>query len=186
MEDAKIIDLYFARSEEAISETDKKYGAYCRKISNNILADVRDVEESVSDAYMHAWESIPPERPKIFSAWLARVVRNISINKLNHNTAEKRGGGQTGAVLSELEECLPSPCGIDTAIESALITSAVEKFLRSLTPEKRVMFVRRYWYLDPLKDIAAGAGISEKYAASLLFRMRRSLKEFLEKEGITI
>ncbi|MBQ7500707.1 MAG: RNA polymerase sigma factor [Clostridia bacterium] len=186
MEDNEIIELYFARSEDAVAETDKKYGAYCRRISSNILADKRDVEECVSDTYLKTWNSIPPERPALLSAFLARIIRNISINKYRYLSAEKRGGGLLTVILSELGECIPSRSGVEKDIESARITEVIDGFLRSLSDEKRNIFILRYWYSEPISEISKIFRISESKAASVLHRVRKALKKRLEEEGISL
>ena len=184
MEDRRIIDLYWARSEEAISETARKYGRYCRAIARNILNNDEDAEECVSDAYLRLWNAIPPARPNRLQTYLGRIVRNLSLNKREKASAEKRGAGQIPLILDELAECIPDDSDGEAVTESILIKDVLDRFLDTLSPEARKIFVRRYWYMSSLKEIAAEYGISEGNAAVSLLRTRMKLKTVLEKEGI--
>ncbi|MGN0651091.1 MAG: RNA polymerase sigma factor [Oscillospiraceae bacterium] len=186
MEDEKIIELYFARSESAIAETSAKYGAFFRRISRNILCSAQDAEECVNDAYLKAWNSIPPQKPAKLQAYLARIVRNLSINRLKSLTAEKRGGGESPLALAELEECIPADDTVSRECERAELSAALERFLQGLPEEKRRVFLQRYWYFVPVKDIAALGGMSESKVKSMLLRTRTQLRQFLEKEEISI
>jgi len=183
MDDRQIVELYFARSEQAIEETRKKYGRYCRYIAKNVLGSDEDAEECENDTYLRAWESIPPNRPEKLSAFVGRIVKNLALNRLEARHAKKRSG-QAELALSELEECLPDTSG-DPADELAL-RDAVNGFLDSLPKLTRVIFVRRYWYLSPIKDIASDYGIGESRVKVTLMRTRARLKEHLTKEGISI
>ncbi|MBR3059418.1 MAG: sigma-70 family RNA polymerase sigma factor [Oscillospiraceae bacterium] len=184
MEDSRIIDLYWARSEEALSETARKYGRYCHSIARNILNNDEDAEECVSDAYLRAWNAIPPARPARLQTWLGRIVRNLSLNKREKALAEKRGAGQLPLILDELAECIPDGPDGEALTESILIRDVLDRFLEALPPEARKIFVRRYWYLSSLGEIAEEYGISEGSAAVSLLRTRMKLKSVLEKEGI--
>ena len=184
MEDNQIIDLYWARSEEAISETAKKYDRYCRAIARNILNNDEDAEECVSDAYLRLWNAVPPARPNRLQTYLGRIVRNLSLNKREKASAEKRGAGQIPLILDELAECIPDDPDGDAVTESILIKDVLDRFLDTLFPEARQIFVRRYWYMSSLKEIAEEYGISEGNAAVSLLRTRTKLKSMLEKEGI--
>lgn len=184
MEDSRIIDLYWARSEEALSETARKYGRYCHSIARNILNNDEDAEECVSDAYLRAWNAIPPARPARLQTWLGRIVRNLSLNKREKALAEKRGAGQLPLILDELAECIPDGPDGEALTESILIRDVLDRFLEALPPEARKIFVRRYWYLSSLREIAEEYGISEGSAAVSLLRTRMKLKSVLEKEGI--
>lgn len=186
MDDEKIIELYFARSETAISETAAKYGAFFRGLSRNILCSAQDAEECVNDAYLKAWNSIPPHRPSKLQAYLGRIVRNLSINRLKSITAEKRGGGEMPLALSELEECIPAADTIGRERDRAELSEALDRFLKSLPEENRGVFLRRYWYLVPVKEIAEQCGMSESKVKSMLLRTRNRLKQFLEKEDIAL
>ena len=184
MSDREIIALYFARAECAIEETDRIYGRYCRNISFEILRDIQDSEEIVNDTYLKTWNSIPPKDPPSLKNFLGRIVRGLSINRLEYNNAQKRGGGQLDAVLSELEGCIPS---YDEQYEDGEeIRQIIDSFLRSLSPEKRRIFIRRYWYMSPLSDIADDMGVSDGKIKMILMRLRRELKKQLEEKGVTI
>ena len=186
MEDSRIVALYFARSEEALSETARKYGRYCHAIARSILESDEDAEECVSDAYLRAWNAIPPARPARLQTWLGRIVRNLALNKREKASAEKRGAGQLPLILDELEECIPADTREDAVTESILIKDVLDRFLAALSPEARKIFVRRYWYMSSLKEIASEYGISEGSAAVSLLRTRRKLRTVLEKEGIQL
>lgn len=182
MEDEKIIELYFNRSEAAIEETSQKYGSYCRAIANNILGSYEDSEECENDGYRVLWERIPPERPAYFKGFLGRIVRNLALNRYDYNTAKKRNG-KFHVVLSELEECIPSKISLEQQVEEREISKEITLFLKSIEKEKRIIFVRRYWFSDSIEDIALGFGISESKVKSILFRTRKKLKIHLEREG---
>ena len=184
MDDIELISLYWDRSERAIIETDKKYGKYCRKIAYNILYNIEDSEECVNDTYLNAWNSIPDDRPEIFLAYLGKITRNLSINLYNKKKAKKRGSGEVEKVLSELENIIPSKTSVDSEIESDLISEKINEFLWTLKKEHRMIFVRRYWYLDSIKDIGKKMQISESKIKSILFRIRKKLKAYLEEEEI--
>ena len=186
MEDDKIIDLYWERSETAISETSEKYGRYCLYIANNILHNDEDATECVNDTYLGAWNAMPPQRPNRLSTFLGKITRNISLNRFKQYRAEKRGFGQTSLVLSELEDCIPAADNVEKAVDEMDLVESINRFLYALPDAKRKVFVRRYWYLSPIRDIAEQYGISESKTASMLFRMRNELKNHLEKEGIDL
>ena len=186
MDDHQIIELYWNRSEDAITQTDHKYGAYCRTISMNILHNQQDAEECVSDAYLAVWNSIPPQRPLMFSAFLGKITRNISLHLWQKNHAAKRGGGDTGLILSELEECLSDARTLEDALDSRMIGRMLNSFLEILPQEQRVVFVWRYWYADSIEEIAARMQLSPSKVTSMLFRLRKKLRTYLEKEGISI
>ena len=183
MDDNRIIELFWSRSEEAISETQKKYGAYCRYIAKNVLGSDEDAEECVNDTYLKVWNSVPPARPQNFSAFIGTVARNLALNKLDFKIAKKMGA-QTNLALSELEEVIPDSKK-DPSDELAL-RDALNGFLSSLPRLTRMMFVRRYWYLSPIREIARDYGVSESRVKVTLMRTRNRLKEHLEKEGINI
>ena len=182
--DSEIIRLYFERSESAIEETDRVYGKYCRYISFEILRSREDSEEIVNDTYLNTWNSIPPKNPPSLKNFLGKIVRGLSINRLEYNNAQKRGDGRIDAVLDELQGCIPS---YDEKYEdNELIRKVINNFLRSLQNEKRKIFVRRYWYLSPISDIANDFGMSEGKIKMILMRLRKDLKKMLEKEGVTV
>ena len=186
MDDSKIIDLFWERSETAISETSKKYSRYCHSISFNILHNNEDSEECVNDTYFRAWNAIPPKRPNSLATFLGKITRNLSLDKYKQYNAEKRGFGQTEIVLSELDEIVPSASSLERAIEEYEIETVLNRFLKSLPKQKRIVFIRRYWYLMPIKEIAEQTNESESQVKSMLFRTRSALKIFLEKEDIVI
>lgn len=186
MKDSEIIDLYWARSERAIAATAEQYGGYCHTVAYNILGDRRDAEECVNDALLRAWNAIPPHRPRQLAAFLGKITRNLSLNRYQHSRAEKRGRGQVELALEELEDCIPGGRPVDQAAEELALAEALNRFLRAQPEKRRSIFVLRYWYLYPVQEIAARYGMRETGTASLLFRMRKELKAFLEKEGILI
>ena len=185
MEDEAILDLYFARDERAVVETDRKYGGYCFTLANSILHNEQDAEETVSDTYLKAWRSIPPKRPSILKMFLAKITRNLAFSRWRKYTAEKRGGGTYTALLEEWRDCLPDTDGRD-ADDDLTVQEALNRFLRRLPADRRRIFVRRYWYGDPIREIAAAYGGSESRIKMQLSRTRQELKEFLEKESIAI
>ncbi len=185
MEDSAIIDLYWARNEQAISETRRKYGAYCSAIARRLLGSPEDAEECVSDTWHAAWNAMPPERPGSLRAWLGRVVRNLSLARWNREHRQKRDRGVT-ELLSELEDCLPAPATAETALEARELGRALDAWLAGLTQADRRLFLRRYWYGLSLKDLARGTGMKPDQLAQRMFRLRRSLREALEKEGIDL
>lgn len=185
MDDSKIIELYMNRDETAISETERQYGAYCRTIASNILSIQEDAEECVNDAYLTAWNRIPPEHPDSLRAWLGRVTRNSALNKWNREHARKRYNGIT-MLLDELAECVPSSDTREAAEESRSISLCISTWLLTLPEEDRKLFVRRYWYGEPLNDLAASYKTSSQAIAQKMYRLRRALKAALEKEDIRI
>lgn len=186
MEDKQIVELYWKRSEEAVAETEKKYGNYCYHISYNILFCNEDAEECVNDTYIRAWNAMPPTKPNRLSAFLGKITRNLSLDRYEKYHAEKRGVGQTDVVLDELQECLSSAeNSLDIADDLAL-KDALNRFLHSLPEKKRKIFVRRYWYLSSVKEIAQDYRMSESRVKMSLLRTRNNLKNFFEREGIRI
>lgn len=184
MKDHEIIDLYWKRLENAISATAEKYGKYCHSISYNILHSREDAEECVNDTWLGAWKSMPPQRPECLSAYLGKITRNLSLNRFKQYNAQKRGLGQTELVLSELEDCIPARTDVEQAVEEMILVKSINQFLWEQPEQKRNLFIRRYWYLSPIREIAENYGMSESKVSSLLFRMRNKLREHLEKDGI--
>ena len=184
MDDEKIVQLYWNRDEQAIPATSEKYGAYCASIARNILGNPEDAEECVNDTWLGAWKSMPPHRPERLSAFFGKITRNLSLNRFKKYSAEKRGYGQTELVLSELEDCISDNTSVEQIIDEQILVQSLNEFLYAQPEQKRNIFIRRYWYLYPVRDIATAYGISESKVASLLFRMRNDLKTHLEKEGI--
>ena len=183
MEDNEIIELFWQRSQQAIVETDNKYGRRLKTLSMNILHDREDVEECVNDTYHAAWNTLPPEKPNYFFAYLARLTRNFSFGKYDYYHAQKRC--VTVVELSdEIENCIPSPNDLEQKMDSKEIGRIISEFLYKQPVEMRNVFVRRYWYMDSIKDISCIFHISESKVKSILFRMRNKLREHLEKEDI--
>lgn len=186
MDDEKIIGLYLDRSELAISETAKKYGRYCHYIAFNILHSDEDAEECVNDTYFRTWNAIPPKQPNRLQTFLGKITRNLSLNKWEKISAEKRGSGQVELVLDELMQCIPSDRSAENVVEDMLIKEIIDKFLDDLSSDERKIFVRRYWYISSVKEIAKEYGFSESKVTVSLFRTRKKLKKILEKEGVML
>lgn len=186
MNDNQIIDLFFERSEEAISVTADKYGRYCYTIAHNILNDAEDSEECVNDTYLKAWESIPPKRPEKLAAFLGKLTRNLAIDRYRYYASKKRCEGQIMLALDELAECVPASDDTEKAVTDKELTEVLNRFLADLPAEKRQIFMRRYWYMSQVKDIAEDFGISESKVKMTLLRLRNKLKQILEREGIVL
>ena len=186
LEDSKIIDLYWARKEQALAETDAKYGNYCRTIARNILRNFEDTEECVSDTWLHAWNSMPPQRPGILSAFLGRITRNLSFDRCKYQQAAKRGGGALPLALDELGECIPASGRVEHELEQKELAAAIDRFLRTLPEKDCNLFLRRYWYIDSISVIADRYGMKENTVKSILFRTREKLRKFLGEEGIAV
>lgn len=185
MEDEKIIGLYWNRKEEAISETSSKYGKLCFFIANNILASHEDSEECVNDTYLGVWNAIPVQRPSRFSVFVSRITRNLALKKYEYLHAEKRN---SDAVCSfeELDDCVSGKEYIENAVENRLIEQTVNTFLWRQEQEKRNIFIRRYWYFESIESICKRTGYSQSKIKSLLFNMRKKLRDYLESEGIEV
>lgn len=184
MDDGKIVELYHARDESAIRESDQKYGRYCLSVAYGILGNHEDAQECVSDTYLRAWNAMPPHRPENLRTFLGKITRNLSLDRLDHLSAEKRGAGESPAVLEEIAQCIPAANADET--DGAILKEAIDRFLASLPTGTRKIFVRRYWYMDPVKEIAARYGVSESKVKVTLFRTRNRLRKHLEKEGIAL
>ena len=183
MDDQSIVALYWDRSEQAIAETDRKYGAYCYSIAYHALANNEDAEESVSDTYMAAWNQLPPHRPSILATFLGKITRRISINRWKAKNTAKRGGGQITLTLEELDDCVDGKQNIERAYESHELVWAFNRFLETLPETERDVFLRRYWFFDPIADIAESFGFAQSKVTSMLYRTRGKLRKQLEKEG---
>ncbi len=183
MDDKAIVDLYWKRSEHAITETEAKYGRFCYSIAFNVLANNEDAEECVSDTYIAAWDAIPPHRPAFLMSFLGKLARRISINRYHEITAYKRGGGQVKLALDELAECISEGPGVEEIIISRESFSALNRFLAALPETERTVFVRRYFLLDPMGDIARSFHFSEAKVTSMLHRTRMKLRKALNEEG---
>lgn len=184
MEDEKIIELFWNRSESAISETAQKYGNYCYSIAYNILTNSEDAEESVSDTYMAAWKAMPPCRPSILATFLGKITRHLSIDRWRSRNRYKRGGGEIVLALEELEDCIADSQTVEMALERKQLAVVFNRFLDSLPEMERRVFLCRYWYLDPIADIAGYYGFSVSKVTSMLHRTRKKLRTTLEKEGL--
>ena len=185
MDDEKIIELFFNRSEQAIEEVDKKYGKTCHNISYNILHNKLDAEECVNDAYLGAWNAIPPARPNPLLTYLCKIVRNLSLKRYEFNTAIKRNSTYDVA-MEELESCLSSPESVESEIALKELTHIIENFLDSLSTENRVIFLRRYWFSDTYSDIAARVGMTEKNVSVRLTRIREKLRNYLTEREVLV
>ena len=184
MDDSTIIELFFARSEQAIRELDNKYSKVCHSLSYNILNSRQDAEECVNDAYLGAWNAIPPARPNPLPAFLCRIVRNLSLMRYHADMAAKRGGGSYTVALEELEGCLASPHTVEEDMEEQELVRLIEDFLETLSPENRVLFIRRYWFSDSYEEIAVRTGLSEKNVSVRLTRIRKQLRYYFEERGV--
>lgn len=156
MDDSSIVRLYWERSEEAITETDLKYGSYCHSIAYNILKNREDTEKSVSDTYLDAWNAMPPHRPSILATFLGKITRRISIDRWRVRSAYKRGGGEITLALEELEECVADTKNVEQELESRELTRSVNSFLDTLPTTNRQVFLCRYWYLESIQDMRSG------------------------------
>ena len=186
MNDNEIIELYFARSGDAVAETDRKYGRACRSTAYNILGSREDSEECTNDTYMKLWSVIPPERPAKLCAFIMRIVRNTAIDVCKKRGRLKNGYGFQTIALDEIAEFLPSADTVEDIVDRKKLLRSIEKFLFGLPKKRRVMFVRRYFYCSTYREIAADLHMTETAVTSALRRTREKLREHLEKEGIEI
>lgn len=186
MEDNQIIDLYWARSQQAIAESERKYGAYCHTIARGILDREEDAEECVNDTWFRAWNAMPPRRPNILSAFFARLTRNLSLDRWRLSRAAKRGGSQVEAALQELEDCLPDRHGPDEYLEASETAALISAFLRQQPELDRRLFVRRYFYMESTASLGTRFGLGQSQIKSRLHRTRQKLRAALEKEGIAV
>lgn len=184
MEGKEIIELFFKRDESAVEKTAETYGSYCKKIAMNILDSHEDSEECVNDAFLKAWELIPPNRPEKLSAFLGKLTRNLAINKLKYRSAEKRGSLKSDLILDELSEVISDNSSVELEQERKELIREINGFLRKLPGQKRNVFIRRYWYCDSVKEIAVSNGLSENNVSVILNRTRKKLKQHLEKKGM--
>lgn len=185
MEDQTIIELYWSRAEDAIAETAAKYGGLCRYIADNILGHPEDSEECVNDTYLGLWNAIPPARPERFSVYVGKVTRNLALKRCDYLTAEKRNP-EAACSLEELEDCVSGDDTVQSELERRRVEEAIGEFLRRQEADKRIVFLRRYWYFDSIGAICRRTGYSESKVKSMLFHTRRKLREHLEKEGIAV
>ena len=183
IEDEKIVELFFERSEQAIQELGNKYGKVCRKLSYNIVNNMQDAEECVNDAYLGAWNAIPPEKPDPLLTYLCKIVRNISLKMYYRKEAARRNSTYAIA-MEEIEACLAAPNTVETEFEARELARVIESFLDTLTAENRVIFMRRYWFSDSCKDIAKLVGLTEKNISVRLTRIRRKMKKYLDRKSV--
>ena len=185
MEDAAIIELFFQRSEQAIQALDEKYGTLCHSLSYNIVGDRQDAEECVNDAYLGAWNAIPPARPDPLLPYLLKIVRNISVGAYWRRTAAKRDSRYTVS-LQEIECCAAGAGEVEDAVDARELARSIEGFLDTLTAENRVIFLRRYWFADSCRDIAELVGLSEKSVSVRLVRIRQKKRQYLLEKGVSL
>lgn len=185
MDDKKIVELFFDRCEDAIHMTQKKYGKYCHSIAYNILRSNEDAEECVNDAYSKLWDTIPPKKPASLGGYVAKVTRNIALDRYDYNTAQKRDQNAS-VIYEEFENCLPAAQDGMPLSDRIALKTAINGFLSSLMSQDRIIFMRRYWYFNDIKRIARDLEVSESYVKITLFRLRAKMKLYLEKEGINI
>jgi RNA polymerase sigma-70 factor (ECF subfamily) len=183
VDDSRIVELYCQRNTDAIKETDIKYGAYCFAIADNILHNKEDSEECVNDTWLNTWNAIPPQKPKTLRMFLAKITRNLSFNRFNARSTEKRGGGEIVLVLDELAECLASESDVENEYEAKELGQCIRKFVRALPERDGNVFVRRYFFAEPVVEIAKRYGLTDNNVMVILSRTRKKLKTHLIKEG---
>ena len=186
LNDERIVRLYWDRDEGAISATAEKYGKYCAAIAQNIIGVREDAEECVNDTYLRAWNSMPPHKPQVLSAFLGKITRNLAFDRYKRRAADKRGGGEMSAVLDELSELISDTEELEDALYKKELISAINVFLGTLSSDKRCIFVRRYWYADSVSDIAVRLGKKEGAVSMMLGRLRRQLRDYLTERGFSV
>ena len=184
MTDLRIIELFFARDESAIRESNTKYGSYCHSAAKRVLGDDLDAEECVNDTWLAAWNRIPPEKPSDLCAFLSRIAHNIAVDRLRKRTAAKRGGGESALILDELDECIEGSAGADTELLNKELSAAVNGFIKRLPKRDREMFIARYSMSYEISEISGAFGYGENYVRAVLSATRKKLKEYLNKEGL--
>lgn len=183
MEDSEILALFQKRNERAIEEAAYAHGGLCRCLALHILGDWQDAEECLSDTLLAAWNTIPPQQPERLASYLARITRNLALKRLRDRQRLKRGGGQAELVFEELDECIPSGNSVEEQIEQKELAKVLERFLRGLPETERRLFLCRYWYFESVKELSLRFGCRESKVKSMLFRTRKKLKNYLNKEG---
>ena len=186
LEDNRIVQLYWERSKEAVPATASKYGKYCTSIAMNITGSREDAEECVNDVYLNAWNSMPPHRPEVLSAFLGKLTRNISFNRYKYNAAEKRGGGELPLVFDELAGFVSGKENVECEFDRKELVKAIDAFLAALPPVKRSIFVCRYWYTDSISSIAVRHGMKEGAVSMTLNRLRAKLRKYLSERGFEL
>ena len=183
MDDEKIVQLYFDRNEEAISVTADKYGNYCTSIANNILGNIETAKECVNDTYYNTWNSIPPYRPRVLSAFLGKITRNLAFNRYKHDTADKRGNGELPAVLDELSDLVSCNDNVEQIYDYKMLVENINEFLGKLPTVKRNIFICRYWYAYSVDNIAKRYGKTVSAVTMILSRLRKQLQDYLIERG---
>lgn len=186
MDDNRIIQLYWDRNEQAIRITSEKYGHYCKSIARNILNNDEDAEECVNDTYWKAWNAMPTQWPEQLATFLGKITRNLSFNRYKYNRAGKRGGGEITLVLDELADCVSDTDNVEQILDHQELIKAINVFIRSLSTEKRNLFVRRYWYADSVSEIAKDYGMLQGSVSKALERTRKQLKKYLSERGFEL
>lgn len=186
MEDETILDLYFDRNEQAVVETDRKYGGYCFSLANSILNDRQDAEETVSDTYLKVWDTIPPKRPNVLKLFLAKITRNLAFSRWRKYTAEKRGGGEMELVLEELAGCLAAPGSVEDRMNGQELARTIRAFLNTLPVREQDIFLRRYFFVEESETIARRYGMKPATVLRTLSRTRQKLKHYLTQEGYAV
>lgn len=183
MEVSQIIELYWRKNADAISETSSKYGAYCYTIADNILHSIEDSEECVNDTWLHAWNAMPPQKPNVLRMFLAKITRSLSVNRFKARSAEKRGGGEINLVLDELADCLAGETNVEAEYEVKELEQCIQRFVRGLPERDGNVFVRRYFFTEPVAAIAKRYGLTESNVTVILSWTRKKLRLKLAKEG---
>lgn len=182
MDDSKIIELYLMRDESAITETDRKYGAYCYTVADNVLKNACDSKECVNDTWLKAWNSIPPKRPKYLNMFLAKITRNLAFNMYEKRHAQKRGSGEINIVLDELAECIPAGSSVESDILANELKNCINSYILSLPQKEAYIFIRRYFFTESIAQIAVKYNMSANNVNVVLSRVRKKLKRHLAKE----
>ena len=185
MDDSKIIELFYERSEQAIVELSEKYGAVCGKIAYNILNNRLDAEECVNDAYLAVWNTVPPEKPEPLLSYVCKIVRNLALKKYHENTAEKRNSVYDVS-LDEIADCIPASVHVEDEVEAKEVAALINGFLETLDKQSRIMFVRRCWHADSIEELAVLFHKSKHYVSVRLSRIRKALKRYLTEKGISL
>ncbi len=183
MDDAAILALYSSRDETAIAQTDARYGAYCRKVAGAILGSSEDAEECVNDAWLRVWNTIPPEKPARLRPFLAKITRNLALDRYRARSADKRGGGELPAILEELSDCIAAPGDSESAVLAQELRRAINPFVQALPARDGNLFIRRYFFAEPVSEIAERYGVTAHNATVILARTRQKLRRHLEQEG---
>lgn len=186
MDDSRIVQLYWERDEEALRQTERKYGNDCRILAKRFLCSDADAEEVVNDTWLRAWNSIPPQKPAVLRMFLAKITRNLAMNRCRDQNAQKRGGGERILALEELSECVPARVAVEEELEAKELARVIQKFLRTQSDRDRSIFVRRYFSLESIEEIAGRYGLTEVNTRKILSRTRSKLKDYLTKEGYAI